>query len=273
MKNKNKPTIMILGSGHLANPGADAYNFRMDDVLAPKRQSEIEQLVALLKPFRPTKIALEADERFDSEVNANYQGYLGDTYELERGEGDQIGFRLAKQMGHPKIYCVDYFPEKDPFFPEDFDSNLMDIDKFAKEHNQEDLLPSVEDFFADSDVEFREEEDGRVWIEPLKYKSLIDMYIQGNEPEGRRAEHQLYLQMAQVGLKDQYPGANWVGHSWYTRNLKIFVNLTRITESADDCILLIIGGGHVYLVQHFLEASGNYIVENPLKYLQSEDVN
>ncbi len=97
------------------------------------------------------------------------------------------------------------------------------------------------------------------------------MFIRGNEPEGRQAEHRFYLQMAQVGLKDHYPGANWVGHSWYTRNLKIFVNLTRITESADDRILLIIGGGHVYLVQHFLEASGNYIVESPLQYLKTEE--
>ena len=37
--------------------------------------------------------------------------------------------------------------------------------------------------------------------------------------------------------------------------MKIYVNLTRITESADDRILLIIGAGHVYLIQQFLEES------------------
>ncbi|MCG9128721.1 hypothetical protein JT359_14080 [Candidatus Poribacteria bacterium] len=111
-----KPTIMILGSRHLANPGMDAYNFKMDDVLAPKRQSEIERLVTLLKPFQPTKVALEVDERFMPEINANYQGYLKDTYELKRGEGDQIGFRLAKQMGHQKLYGVDYWPSITRFF-------------------------------------------------------------------------------------------------------------------------------------------------------------
>ncbi len=264
-----KPTIMILGSGHLANPGADAFNFRMDDVLAPKRQREIEQLVTQLKPFQPTKIALEAGERFDAEINANYHGYLKGTYELKRGEGDQIGFRLAKQLGHPKMYCVDYWPEQDPFFPEDFDSDLTDAGKFAEAHNQEHLLPSIEDFYADADVEFHEEEDGRVWIEPLKYESIIDMYIRGNEPEARRADHQVYLRMARVGIGDQYPGANWVAHRWYDRNLKIFVNLTRITESTDDRILLIIGGGHVFLVQQFLEDSGDYIIESPLKYLEA----
>ena len=96
------------------------------------------------------------------------------------------------------------------------------------------------------------------------------MYIQGNEPQGRRADHQAYLRSARIGLGAQYPGANWVAHSWYARNLKIFVNLTRITESTEDRILLIIGAGHVFLVQQFLEDSGDYIVESPLKYLNAD---
>ena len=58
-----KPTIMILGCTHLANPGLDAFNIKMDDVLSPKRQSEIEQLVTQLKGFCPTKIYLELDEK------------------------------------------------------------------------------------------------------------------------------------------------------------------------------------------------------------------
>ena len=268
----HKPTIMILGSSHLANPGMDGFNYKMDDVLAPKRQREIEQLVTQLKPFYPTKIALETDERFDAEINANYRGYLEGIYELKRGEGDQIGFRLAKQMGHPKLYGVDYWPEQNPFFPDDFDSDLTDVDKFAKEHNQEHLLPSIEDLAAPDAKIIRQEEDGRVWIEPEKYVPIIDMYIQHNEPEGIRNDHQLYLRkIARIGSGDQYPGANWVAHVWYARNLKIFVNLTRITESDDDRILLIIGAGHVYLIQQFLEDSGDYIVESPLDYLSAEE--
>ena len=103
-----KPTIMILGSTHLANDGLDVYNTKIDDVRAPKRQREIEQLVEQLKAFKPTKIALEVDEIYDAEVEAKYQGYLKGTYKLNRSEHDQIGFRLAKQMEHPKLYCVDY---------------------------------------------------------------------------------------------------------------------------------------------------------------------
>ena len=88
MKHQTKPTIMILGSEHLANPGMDSFNKKMDDVLAPKRQREIEQLVEQLKAFNPTKIALEIDFSRNAEINAVYQGYLEGTYELKRNEGD-----------------------------------------------------------------------------------------------------------------------------------------------------------------------------------------
>lgn len=259
-----KPTIMILGSDHFANPGMDTFNYKMDDVLAPKRQSEIEQLVVQLKPFQPTKIALEADERFDAEINANYQGYLKGTYQLKRSEGDQIGFRLAKQMGHPKMYCVDYWPEHWPTL----DEIDIDFDVFAETHNQEHFLSQ-----PPPEGKITQDADGTTWIEPERYESLIDMYKRLNHPEWKRASQRSYLRIARIGLGPQYPGANWVAHSWYARNLKIFVNLTRITESDEDRILLIIGAGHIFLVQQFLEDSGDYTVESPLKYLNPEDAN
>ena len=265
-----KPTIMILGSAHLANPGIDVYNTKMDDVLDPKRQREIEQLVTQLKAFQPTKIAFEMDPSRDAKVNASYQDYMEGTYELQRNEADQIGFRLAKQMEHSKVYCVDYWPwpDRNPFFPEGFDWDLIDYDKFAKTHNQKHLLPPP----PLTEGKIVKDKEGTTWIEPEKYEPIIDMYRRLNEPEGRSMSHQRYIRwIARIGSGDQYPGANWVAHSWYDRNLKIYVNLTRITESADERILLIIGAGHVYLVQQFLEESGDYIIESPLKYLDAAE--
>jgi hypothetical protein len=46
----------------MANPGHDVHSStQADDVLAPKRQQEIAQLVEVLKRSRPTKVAVEAD--------------------------------------------------------------------------------------------------------------------------------------------------------------------------------------------------------------------
>ncbi len=140
----------------------------------------------------------------------------------------------------------------------------VDSEAIAKANNQEHLLSSV------PEGRITEDEDGTIWIEPEKYEPLINTYIRLNQPEGRLADHQHYLRAARIGQKAQYPATNWVSHSWYDRNLKIFVNLTRITESAEDRILLLIGAGHVYLVQQFLQDSGDYVVESPLQYLTPE---
>ena len=258
-----KPTIMVLGSGHLSNPGMDSYNYKMDDVLAPKRQHEIQQLVTQLKAFQPTKIAIEADPSRDAKVNASYRDYLGGNYELQRNEGDQIGYRLAKQMGHSKVYCVDYWDDWYKAFPVDGDK--IDYNTFAKKHNVDFRLKS-----SPPEGKITQDAEGTTWIEPEKYEPIIDMYIRLNQSAGRLADHQGYLRIARIGLGSEYPGANWVWY-WYERNLKIFVNITRITESADDRILLVIGAGHVYLVQQFLEDSGNYIVESPLTYLDAAE--
>ena len=264
-----KTTIMILGSSHLANPGMDGTNYKMDDVLAPKRQREIEQLVKQLSEFKPTKLAFEIDFSRTAEINAIYQDYLKGTYELKRHESDQIGFRLAKQLGHSKVYCVDYFrsSKENPIFKGGIESGLIDRGAFAKKHNQRHLFGS----HPGSPGKVTRDEDGTVWIEPEEYEPVTDMYIRINQPERSRADQRAYLHDARIGLDDQYPGANWLAHIWYARNLKIFVNLTRITESAADRILLIIGAGHVFLVQQFLEDSGDYIVESPLDYLSSEE--
>ena len=266
----NKPTIMILGSAHLASWGGHSVNYKMDDMLVPKRQRELQQLVDQLAQFKPTKIAVEVDARGDAEKQAEYDTYLSGDFQLERHEIHQIGFRLAKQMGHPKVYCVDHFRsiQENQMLRPDLEDHLTDSGTFAKEHNQEHLFGS----HPRDTGKVTRDKDGTVWIE-RGYEPIIDMYIRLNQPERYRESHRAYLHDARIGLGDQYPGANWLAYFWYPRNLKIFVNITRITESAADRILFIVGAGHIFLVQQFLEDSGDYIVENPLKYLKTEDVN
>ena len=254
MKHPAKPTIMILGSHHLA--GWDGDN--IDDMRAPKRQRELQQLADQLAQFQPTKIAVEVDH-LDSNLQQEYNAYLKDDFQLERREVHQVGFRLAKMMGHPKLHCVDYFrsPEENPIFQHDPDDDLTDYPKFAKTHGQG--ASPASPFCSGKTAQ---DEDS----EPA-YEPIIDMYIRLNQPERIHSGHQKYLRSARIGLDDQYPGANWMGYFWYPRNLKTYVNLTRITESDDERILLIIGAAHTFLIQQFLEDSGDYIVESPLTIL------
>lgn len=251
-KNMTKgPTLMILGTFHMANPGKDVINFEADDVLTPKRQREIEQLVKRLNKVKPTKIAVEVELEKDAELEERYQNYLNGDYQLGRNEVDQIGFRLARAMGHHKVYPVDW--NKSP--PVDFAT--IDFESFAKANNQKALLEEA--YSKGRGLVAKEEEI-------QERGSLIDLYQYDNQPKNLREGHRIYFTLVRIGNNDQYPGADWVQY-WYGRNLKIFVNLTRITESDDDRILLIIGSGHVWVLQQFVEDSGYYILESPLKYL------
>ena len=259
-----KPTVMILGTYHMDNPGADAVNFEADDVLTAKRQRELQQLIEQLARFKPTKVAVEADTSFDAEVNAAYQDYLNGVYQPGRSEGEQVSFPLARKMQHPKIYCVDWFSRAD-------EKETVDVEVFAKAHNQSELLER-----ADAMVQGMAQEPLATLAEIQKTGSVIDMLRFLNQEETIRVLHEIntlpQFTLAQIGDADQYVGLDWL-LGWYERNLKIFVNLTRITESPDDRVLLMIGAGHVFLVEQYLENSGDYIVESPLKYLKTENTN
>ena len=97
--------ILVLGVYHMANPGRDIFNTQADDVLASKRQAEIAQLLEVLKGFQPTKIAVEADPW--GPRKGQYADYLAGKYTLTRNEIDQIGYRLAKELGHKTVNLVD----------------------------------------------------------------------------------------------------------------------------------------------------------------------
>ena len=98
--------VLVLGVYHMANPGRDIFNMQADDVLAPRRQAEIAQLVEVLRRFQPTKVAVERDV-WDSRVPKDYADYLAGKHELTRNEVEQVGFRLARELGHKTVYPVD----------------------------------------------------------------------------------------------------------------------------------------------------------------------
>lgn len=55
----HRPALLILGSGHLRNPGRDLIQIQNDDVMTEKRQEEVVQLVEQLVAFKPTHVVVE----------------------------------------------------------------------------------------------------------------------------------------------------------------------------------------------------------------------
>ena len=250
---KTKPALVVLGSYHMANPGLDRAKSQVDDVLQPERQKEIVELVELLYRFKPTKIALECSPKNESKIENAYQKYLKGEAELERGEEQQIGFRLAKKAGLEKLYCVDW----NDYPPGDFSN--YDYDEFAQKDAE------LKSFLENRTQKLQASITERDKI--FKNLSVVEQLKFMNQPSNLDKSHQSYFDYVRIGRGDQYVGANYLSH-WYGRNMKIFANLIRITDSPADRILVIYGAGHAKLLNQFARESGYYDVESPLNYLK-----
>lgn len=245
--NLQKPTVLVLATYHMDNPGRDVMNVQSDDVLTDKRQKEIREFVNLLNRFKPTKIAVEMPYG-SARLDEQYNRYLRGEYRLTRNEIDQIGFRLAKELKHRKMYAVDA----------DGTFDIGRVFAFATANNQQE---TVEKGIAIGKRQVAETN------KLIQTSTITEIYKIYNEQRRLVESHRAYLMMSRVGKDKEYPGVNLLA-DWYERNLKIFSNITRITESKDDRILVIIGGGHVKLLQQFIEDSGEYNLEKSGRYFQ-----
>ena len=240
-----KPAVLVLATYHMHNPGRDLMNVKSDDVLTEKRQKEIRDFVNLLKRFKPTKIAVEVPFG-SSKLDEQYSRYLRGEYRLTANEIDQIGFRLAKELNHQKVYGAD----ADGAF------DIGRVFAFAGANRQQHV---VDKGMAIGKRQVAEENN------LIRTSTVTQIYKAINDQQKINESHQAYMLMSGVGKDKEYPGAELLA-DWYKRNLKIFSNIIRLTESKNDRILVIIGGNHVRLLQQFIEDSGEYNLEKANKY-------
>ncbi len=244
---QTKPVVMILGAYHMSNPGRDVSNSKADDVLAEKRQKEIIELVALVKRFKPTRIAVE-EPTSNEKLNEKYARYLKGDYKLTANETDQIGFRLAKDLNHRKIYTIDW-------------QGRFDLDKVlasATANNQTATSEGIINSFKAM---------GENFGELMKTATVTELFRSLNDEKRIDNAHRPYLTGVRIGKDADYAGAD-LAAGWYERNLKIYANITRIADAPNDRVLVLIGNGHLKLLQQFVKDSGEFELEQAVKYLK-----
>ncbi|HEX8772956.1 MAG TPA: DUF5694 domain-containing protein [Pyrinomonadaceae bacterium] len=248
-----KPTLVILGTYHMGTPGNNVVNGKVDDVTTAERQRQMVKLIERLKRFNPTKIALEIDGEDAAKIQVLYDKYLSGNYQLSKNETNQIGFRLAKELGHKKVYCIDW--------SEFWDDPTINYEKYASKDAELDSFLKGVYRNLKNEVEAEHEK--------LFTLSITDQLILLNQPDRIEKSHKIYFDLMRIGRGKEYVGANYVSW-WYRRNLTILDNIIRITDSPKERILVVYGSGHLKLLTQFAKESGFYNVESPLKYLQSE---
>lgn len=224
--------VLVLGVYHMSNPGRDIFNMQADDVLAPKRQAEMTQLIEILMKFRPTKIAVER-EIGDDRIAKDYSSYLAGTHDLTRNEIEQIGFRMAKDLGHKTVYPVDTKGE----FP------YQRLVNYAKASGRSQELDATMGGAGAAVKEQGQHLASHTILETLRYMNANDKVAQ---------DMGLYARLAHFGEPGDWAGADLVAE-WFRRNMRIFTNVARLVDSPNERVLVVYGAGHLGWLRHMVD--------------------
>lgn len=241
--------VLLLGSYHMANPGADAFNLEADDVLAPQRQAEIRAVVDRIAAFEPTLVAVEA-RWGDSATIEGWRDYVSGKSELRRNEREQIGFRLARRLELDTVYPIDY----------ELGMDFSALQRAAERDPE--MAARMARFQPIGEAAIA------MMAEWLAEGSVGHVLYQMNRPDMLAKAHWPYVDlMLPIVANDDYVGPEIVA-GWYERNLKIFANLLRIAESPSDRVFVVYGQGHIPILRQLVIDHPGYCVEDPLPYLE-----
>lgn len=239
--------VMVLGSYHFGNPGLDLNNVKVDDVLQPARQAQVREVVDALAAFKPTRIAVEADaDALPQHALPSYRAYLAGQGQDKRNEINQIGFRLARQLGHAEVYGIDV----------DGDFPFEPVQAFAKSSGDAADFQRSQDAVAARTREFEAAQ---------QHATVGQLLRRLNEPQSIREDHGWYVTALRQGQGAEQPGVALVS-SWYARNLGICARLAQLARPGDR-LLVLYGAGHSYLLRHCVDATPGWQLVEANAYL------
>ncbi|MEW6196040.1 MAG: DUF5694 domain-containing protein [Bacteroidota bacterium] len=244
---QKKFDVMILGTFHMNVPKRDVFNIAVYNILGERRQQEIAELIEQLKEYKPNKIALEVPFN-NNYMLSRFEEYINNKYKLTDDERDQIGLRLAKNLGHKTIYAIDY--------KEDLPIN--EAIAWAEQNGQVYLVDEI--MFS-----FRNKFFSLFNPDSIETKSINEIFYLINSPPFDNINHSIYLMSLNIGKDDKYIGADFAA-KWYARNLKITSNILRIAKDGDK-ILVLIGAGHAKLLKEYLSQIPGANVVSSLHFL------
>ena len=221
----NQSKVLVLATHHFKK-----------EVLSEENQSALEQLSQLLSKFEPTKVVVEWEPKDFEKTNADFKKYLLDSSFIQNRHNEvyQIGFRLAKRMGHDSIYMFD---------------------------DQTEFIGSLEGFTFDSFATYASENDAGFYdkyLEEITQKfqnnqeifqkqNLLDQLVLRNSPIAQKFNTQrMHSFEVRVGIQKSWIGPDWVGR-WYRRNVRMMANVVKM-NSPGDKILIIVGDNHKWVL-------------------------
>lgn len=238
---------LLLGTFHFAYPNLDGHktdSSKFIDVLSPQRQKEIQELADVIKAFKPTRIYIESSsQRYHDSL---YAEYLNGRYTPGRNEVYQLAYRVAKQMGLPKVYTVD----AGSFASENYKKYPLIDSMWSKSEP----VDSMRDKYWDN--MYRKFYDTGDSVEITL--TMLENFLLMAEPATLYRMHGHYL-AGGFNTKNN-DGPDILSMWWYSRNLRIFNNILKTRPTKEDRIVALFGNGHMPILKHCFQSSPEFEV-------------
>lgn len=223
--------ILLVGTFHLAD--TSDLNALSEKDKSKYSDSDFEQLANDLAKFQADQVFVEYPLHLQEHLTSIY--YSAEIDEIneafKKNEIYQIGFRLAKMLGHDAIYAVDWNEQPE----ESIELGLVAEGKSKTEF--EEIMNRV-----------------KIVLEKLsaiiQQGDIIELYKHINSNEYIVNDHQVYLDLMQL---DDEIAFEWVTKYWYYRNLRIVRNIKKSILPETKRAVILYGGGHNYLLKQLLE--------------------
>jgi len=247
---QTKPAdLLLIGTFHFHNPGADVAKMADFDVLAPQPQADLEAMSAQLAVFGPQKVFVEWPHAEQQELDELYQQYRSGRYEAYirgkytkpsqlnfylRNEIIQLGFRAARKANLARVYALDY---NQTDFPYDSVQHAMQA------AGQTALQQRLADVIKGFETDFNRK------AQTLTLRQLL---LDFNTPQSLTANKGMYLNLFnRAGASADFAGPYLVSE-WYRRNLYMYSILQKTVEPTDDRVLVLVGAGHAAMLRDFV---------------------
>lgn len=223
--------ILLVGTFHLAD--TSDLNALSEKDKSKYSDSDFEQLAIDLAKFQADQVFVEYPLHLQEHLTSIYSSAEVDEINeaFKKNEIYQIGFRLAKMLGHDAIYAVDWNEQPE----ESIDLSLVAEGKSKAVFDEimgrmKMVLEKLSTIIQQGDI--------------------IELYKHINSYENIVNDHQVYLDFMQL---DDEIAFEWVTKYWYYRNLRIVRNIKKSLLPETKRAVILYGSGHNYLLKQQLE--------------------
>lgn len=240
---ESQKEVLLIGTFHYNNPGADVAKTKSFDILNDDSQQELDDIAHRISEFNPTKVFVEWEHDEQMQLDSLRKRYADNTYFTDDSLSDfyrkneifQLAFRAAKLGEIEEVIGFDYKTE----FP--FDSLMVVLEKHEQVDIQSRIGKMVEVFTSDFDEKI---ENG---------ESLLDLTYYLNTEKFRAMSNRFHIEIPLlVGPKDNFIGP-YLTSEWYRRNLYMWSLVQKSATDDDRRIMILAGASHAAMFKDFID--------------------